>query len=682
MSTKYEFDDTRSAIGASQMSDEERGKMLKKFQKGGGHVLGEKALKSGGSSFLSKRRLAPHPSDLVRSTNLREGRPPPHDISASSKNKTRNKLRKEQKPREGFIDLFFFRLRCYLSGITNLAGKKVRSKFAVYITKDLKDGLSLIHRNLNHFFLGDQATIQKAVQKMDEMNPIYVEVLDHLYSLYDASDFQQIEEIVEEDPETDIQINRLITSIKSTYLRLYYILPWISTASKAVNLLYQFYVQNATEDKQLPRIKAKEMAKVIRNILSDSAKSYFLLICCDAKIVYEVSSKAFRDYIGFNQGDSPGKRAAGESCQLISVIRKKDQEEDEDTDGSEENSENEEEANPDPDEEEGGNPIVRTKEYKYGKALMDQFNPEKLRDKHDALKYYSLLSDLDKVLLSFLYFKEFDAEYSLLLTTKQIFYNIDLSYGVQKDYSKILPPIASTARNVEQVFEEYYSVYTDLKELEDNSGSNYINQTKREASLQSRINSQSNVVRQTISQYMQKVVSNFATLIASMREGKNIVVNMDDVLSFGGKLDKKKKLSGKKVKECITEAYCYSLALKYQIEEGLLYGLPVELKHTEAENMFKGFSELASTPAQDATPPDTPAQDATPPDTPAQDAMPPDVPAQDATPPDTPAQDATPSDTPAQDAAPPDTPAQDAAPGYSGSGCHAPGYSGSGCRAL
>ena len=657
MPTKYEFDDTRSAIGADRMSDGERDKMLKKFQKGGGHVLGEKALPSGSPSFPSKRRVVSHPPGLARPTKLREGRPPYYDKPDSSKNKTRNKLRQEQKPREGFIDLLFFRLRCYLSGVTNLAGNKVRSKFAVYITQDLKDGLSLLHRNLHYFFLGDQEAIQKAIQRLDEMNPIYVELLDHLYSLYNAYDFQQVEEVLQEDPGEDIQIFRLIHSVKSTYLRLYYILPWISTASKVVNLLYQFYAQNATKDKQLSRIKAREMIKVIRSILPDSARNYFFLICCDANAVYEVSSNVFRSYIGFNQYNSLGNRVAGESCQLISMIRKKDQEENEDISSSEETSENEEkEANPDSDEEEDGNPILRTKEYKYGKALMDQFNPEKLRDKHDPLGHYSLLNDLDKVFLTFLYFKEFDAEYSLLLATNQIFYNIDSSYGVKKDYSRILPPIASTARNVEQVFEEYYSLYTNLKKLEDNPEINYIYQTTGEAHLQSRINSQSTVVRQTISQYMQKVVSNFATLIASMKEGRNIVRNMDDVLSFGGKLDKQKKLSGKQVKECITEAYCYSLALKYQVEEGLLYGFPIELDETEAENMFKSFSETASTLGIGPTPPDTLAEDAAPSDTLAEDATPLDTPAEDATPPDTLAEDAAPSDTPAEDATPPDAP--------------------------
>ncbi len=570
MSGKYEFDKTRDAIGMDNISADERATMLEKFKNSGGEILKEKTFgKEKTSSFRKSRAIAS--DDRFRDIPSRSQKTS-HRGVASGKSRKKSKKSQDkwyQKPKKGFLDLLFFRIKASLSGTTSFTGNKIKENFAKFIVEELQSALLLLHGNLSYFFTGhhfiddNQQGIQKIIEKLDEENPIFLEILDHLHSLYNFSYFNKIDEALQSSSDGDISITKVIEPIKDFYLKLYYLSPWISTTPTIVNRLYQAYTQEFPEEKDAFKEKVKEMIKIINHVLKIAMKNYFLIICCDAKAIFEPTSKAFQNYIGFDPEASLGNRVIGEACKAMVFINQPNEPE-ENSDGSDTSKEEEEDDN---------DPITETKEYQYGKLLMSKLGPKKMREKHDSKHYHSSLEDLDKGFLSAMYFKEFDFEYSPVLITKQVHYNIDTSYGVKKDYSRILPELITSSRNIDQTFEEYSSMVKELKDLKSDPQGSYIEQSKRETVLQSKINSQTSVLKRAILSSLQKIVSNLATLIASMKEGKNIVLNMEDVLSLGGELDRKKKLSGRKIKEAITEAYCYSLALKYQIESGNLRGV-------------------------------------------------------------------------------------------------------------
>jgi hypothetical protein len=72
---------------------------------------------------------------------------------------------------------------------------------------------------------------------------------------------------------------------------------------------------------------------------------------------------------------------------------------------------------------------------------------------------------------------------------------------------------------------------------------------------------------------MENVSKSMAFLINDMKGAKQIVANMDDAVRFDAEFEKGKRLSGRTVKQCITDAYCYAFAFKERLANGDLFPL-------------------------------------------------------------------------------------------------------------
>ena len=108
------------------------------------------------------------------------------------------------------------------------------------------------------------------------------------------------------------------------------------------------------------------------------------------------------------------------------------------------------EEEPSPPKTESLDPVMQTKEYQYGMSLMKGLTPDQLRKKFYSHEKIEMLGDFDKVFLAHGYYQEFDREYSLVLTTKQIHFEIDYSHGLKKDYAKIMADLYTESREIEK----------------------------------------------------------------------------------------------------------------------------------------------------------------------------------------------------------------------------------------
>ena len=465
-----------------------------------------------------------------------------------------------------------------------------------------------IKKNIEYLLTHNPEAIKKTFTQLDEQNPAYIESLDHLYNIYQSLDFQSLSEYTDQSSKQNVLLDNVFSFIQNIYLKFYYLTPQFSNLIKGISLLSQLYMKNDFGDKSEFHIRTKETIKNVKYIFSHIINQLFLIICLYDKGVYHQNSADFRKYIGFDPKKLLGKREAGDDCKLFKVIDQvagqfdeqdtkekvfPDQDETNQTSNEVENTDNtEEQTQKSQDEkealaEEENNPILKTKEYKYGKSLMTQLIPTKLRAKHDASDNYSFLQDTDKVFLSFMYFQEFDQEYSFILTSKQIRYNPTYSHGIRIDYSKVLPDLYNESRIIFTTFEEYCTIQKDCKRHQEDKVLNSISHLKRENLLKAKLNSQAIVVRKEISKYISKVTTNLVSLIADLKEQKNVIENIEETIYLDRTVNSRKKLVGKKIKEGITEVYCYCLALKQRISfGGNLYGGDIHLTDAEMQKMY------------------------------------------------------------------------------------------------
>ncbi|MBE8436092.1 hypothetical protein IQA64_18365, partial [Leptospira borgpetersenii serovar Tarassovi] len=139
-----------------------------------------------------------------------------------------------------------------------------------------------------------------------------------------------------------------------------------------------------------------------------------------------------------------------------------------------------------------------SKELKYGLKLMRTLPLDQLRKKHDPRGEYEVIPSADKAFLTWLFFKEFDTEYSFVMTTKKIDIKPTIVNGAKVDYrEKMIDHYETTRASIEQ-FRIYDQYYKELKNHLKNPGANYIEASKKTTALETKRSQQSRNVRVTV----------------------------------------------------------------------------------------------------------------------------------------------------------------------------------------
>ena len=594
-----EFDKTREAIKLKDMSDAEREAMLKKFQQGGGKVLNERDEQKEAQQRkrnIDRRYIGLSNSDIASQSET---------LSSAQKESPapEEEVKNVSPPRRNLSDLILLYLKCYFISLTNITGTKVRRKFLLSIPGEFQKCLEKFHNHLNECILGRGENVLELLDALDDKSPVLIEILNHLYELYNMFDFNTITNVMEENRSKYIELSLTAREIRNIYRKLYYLRNYQKMSVKTVNEFFALYARSKEKTRISINSMKKEMLAGLRTIFHYMHNFYFLL-CCSERAIFKENSDIFRELIDFDPNEAIGQRSKQDPHKLRELAKEEysieaSEETDIEIEDWEEQPANDEaksthvEAteteNAPPPQEEHPDAVTQTKEYQYGMSLMEGLTPDQLRKKFYPGEKVDMLGDFDKVFLAHGYYQEFDREYSFVLTTRQIHFEVDYSHGVKKDYSKIMADLYTGSREREKAFEEYCSLVGEFKFSQARPISNYVEQSKRESLLKSRIDSQGRITRNLISDFLGQVASNLALLITDMkdRKEKGIISNMNQPIYFqGGSIEVQKKLNGKTVSECITGAYCYALALKHRIDKGDLFGGVIQMNEDEIKKTF------------------------------------------------------------------------------------------------
>lgn len=608
MGSKFEFDETRKAIGINQLSEAERKAMLEKFKAAGGKVLQEREIRpslnreENKAKTISKDRGS---SLKLPSERERERRRELLEKKEREKEREENQL----KPYKGPLSRFFIRMRCMLAGLTSFSGDAVKPRFMNFLSLDLRQALVEFNLTGNDLFFQNPQIGRKIIQALDKKNPLLMEVLEAAHRLYHAPTYSALTEFYQSHPGAATPLNSIANPLRSLFRSLYLVYPFQETLKKAFQYAFEVYLAETKNDqKEKWEAKRKKVIQDVKVVFEQAYPKLFQLICRLDETDYPPFSPLLEKALGITAADKLGKRRRGDNSHLgvgTSETEVTHAQEnllsdelqlsgDADTleNPSQEQNKTEKKEAPKP-----KNPILETKEYQYGFSLMKMLHPMLLRQKHDPKGKFKNLPNNDKVFLAYLYFLEFDQEYSFVLTTNKIKLNVDYSGGVKTDYKKILTDIYNESRTIIRTFEKYYEAVENLEKLKKNKlSSNYIEQSKLETKQQGHVDIEGRNTRGLIRTYMENVYKNLGKLIADMKGSKLIVANSDEIITFDKEFEGTKRLNGKSVQNCILEAYCYALALKERLEGGDLYG---GIIHLDEKEMVELFGEAYATSAKE-----------------------------------------------------------------------------------
>ena len=310
-----EFDKTRDAIGIGHMSNAEREAMFRKFKDSGGEVLDEHGKKKERQKQKRKpdQKIKPSreslPSKSFSSPHIQE------------KNSGFKKVRHPEIPKRNFSDLIFLYSKCFFLGLTNISCSKVKKKFLLTSVRELQRYLQLFRNHLNECILGRGENISELLEALDGKDPLSIEILNYMYELYDASDFDLIENIININVKRDVPLEHISNSIKNIYQKLYHLRAYQKMSVKTVNEFFNLYTRSREPTQNSLNFIRKEMLAGLRMVFYH-LQNFYLLICCDEKAIFDEDSDSFKAMIGFDETRIIGMRSRGEPHRLANLVQK------------------------------------------------------------------------------------------------------------------------------------------------------------------------------------------------------------------------------------------------------------------------------------------------------------------------------------------------------------------------
>jgi len=569
-----DFDRTKKAIGIGNLDEAARKNMFEKFKSAGGKVVNEKPSPQK-ENDPRKPRQSPKiiqgqvsRTEFDRSTGSRTGSRAGSRGSHTrggeegSKSSQANQTEKEL---GSFPNRLAIKLKCWFARVTPFGSRTATPSVMGIFARELKSAL-IEMRLAGNELLTNSSHSPKIAQALDKVNPTYLEVLAMGHKLYNESELEELLQPYNLAPDSYVPLEKIKSPLYSLFRKLYLLYPFQETYKKAINLAYEHLQKLEGKPSMIYNSRKKKLLSEVDSLFGTIYEKMYLLIIRSEEKNIPIVSRYMEQVLGIHPEDKPGHRLPGQS--LV-----------EDTQPAEATTQTKEEKK---DKEE--KPEV-PKEIAYGLKLMQIHSIEQLRKKYDPKGELSSIPDSDKALLTYLFFKEFDDNYSFVMTTKKIDLKQIHVNGTRVDYRQKLLDQYESARTVLDQFKIYIETYKEYMEHKANPGTNYIEASKKTSTLETKRGTHSRNVRAITKDFMLKTAAILQVLIQDMRTKREIVGNMDDIMQFD-LVESKKRLNNKPVKTCITDSYCFAKAFAERLEAGDLYGGVLELTPEQMKESF------------------------------------------------------------------------------------------------
>ncbi|MDZ4727277.1 MAG: hypothetical protein SH817_14060 [Leptospira sp.] len=578
-----EFDNTKRAIGVGKLDDSARKEMFNKFVSAGGEVLKEKP--DPAKEEENKRKAAELKTrqgtvsrggnDDSRSRNRSGGGRGSENKSSSSteSSKSANDAKLDyEKEISSFIARFSVKLKCWMGRVTPFGSSDLLPGFMHEFSTKAKQALIECNYSANEI-LGNSTHSPHVSAALDKINPMLVELIAMAQKLYNGPELTDITEPIMTAPESPVSIERVRSQIYSLFKRMYILYPYQETLKKSFLQAYDELQKVENKPSLIYASKKRKITAEIDNLYDTFFEKLYLVVIRAENKNIPLISRYMENLLGIQPEDRPGSRKTGENVPGGIDPKLKAEEEKAKKEEEKEKKESEKEE------------IPLSKEQAYGLRLMQMYSIPKLRKKFDPRNDLSFVPDTDKALLSYFYFKEFDDEYSFVLTTKKIDIKLTHVNGVKVDYRQKMLDIYESTRAISDQLKVYLDIMRELNKHKANPGANYIEASKKLTGIEQKRTGQSRTVRMVIKDFNQRTRDILLEFIKDMKSKKEIIVNMDEIISLDA-MESKKRLNKKPIKQCIMESYCYVMALAERIESGDLYGGLVELTPEQMKESF------------------------------------------------------------------------------------------------
>ncbi len=528
---------TKENIKVDELDEKTRKQMFEKFVQAGGKVVQDREK----PATRNSKPIKPA-SKIVRQS---QPKTPPKE----SRQQTIQRDEIFETWLQKKLSKLLIRLRLFFLGVTSLSADYCKPRFMDNLIHTYKTALLQFQVQYYHIFNPQYS--KQVIARLDQINPLYYELIVMISNIFDRTRFNEIEAL--QQSSDFVHVQKLRNYLLPMYKSLYILYPYI----ELIELSYRNALEiHASLENQKSALYEKR--KYIRNSLYITFYKFLprlhILFCHYHNVYIDITSPYIRTILQINDNDLPGKRKG------VKPVEK---------DEEQQMRQEQKELSEIP------------QHIAKGLSLMNISTGDIAalfpRDS------YVQANPADKAIITYALFKKFDDEFSIILTTNKIKYNIQFTDAGKIDYKNRLTDCYNELRKVTESFEEYQHVletYERIRAEKPLSNAQYIEYTKRLTELEKKKKVESRNMRMTTKAIMDRIAAELDILIHDMDEENKIIENPQDFLEFDVNLEAVHLLQNKKVYEAIHLAYFYACALSYRLSEGDLAG-DIEFKEGE-----------------------------------------------------------------------------------------------------
>ena len=388
------------------------------------------------------------------------------------------------------------------------------------------------------------------IRRMDAMRPIYFELVEMAGSIYDIQDIDPIVDHYTSFPDVPQKLSELYEPLMDIYRRLLVLHPFENTLFKGFEIGINLATRYAEQDKD-KSASYSSYRKKVKNDLYDLFHKLLprlhWLFCHYQGAIYDMGDPAIEKILGIKPSEKPGNRRLRKPDEETLLQREQLTAEEEDIRDS------------------------LPSAVRKGLELMAMLNMTIMRREFDKKNLFQDVPDADKILTTFLLFNEYDREYSPILTTSKIKYNMDFGGGGRSDYRSRMQDLYDYMRTCGDAMRDYaenMSLYELVRAEKPESNNQYIVYTKRLEAIKKKKAEAGRTARSRVKDYMEKVEETVSSLVEDMNTLQRYVANPQEELVFEPNIEGEKKINGLKVYEAIERLYAFVSAFVYRLSPG------------------------------------------------------------------------------------------------------------------
>lgn len=540
------IDNTKKNIRLHELDEKQRKELFRKFTDAGGEVLTERDARK--NLVIDREAQKKHQQRIdehyrsVKSTSVQQG---------NARKKGAASLKGKPLVEDTSFNKFRIRMRLRFMKVTGFNTLFFHEKFLNSFTGPYKSSLMEIQMAYLSLFKRDLNTGNRIMTRLDKASPLYFAVLERAGEMFEPMIIDQITERYLEFPNIPQHITDLRDLMMELFRPLFILKSYENTLSNSFEKAIDIY-SDIADSKNIKNLKKRDIRNALFIIFDKLYPRLHTLFCQYYGILFDENDRRIEELLGITPAEKPEGRRRG--YKSSSLTADPVQPEPEQVSPQDEAEEPEMDAS-----------------VKDGLKLMYGLDFGSLRKIYDRKNRFELIADNDKTLLAYLLFAEFENEYSVVLTTNQIKFNVDFSSNLKSNYRETLQDLFNRMRKCHEAFLSYYESYASYCKVRDDrpvSNEQYITYTKRLDEATKRKNEIGNQCRYIMRVFMDNVSHVLSELVDDMNSRQSHINNPQDVIELFYEIEGEKKLKDKRIYDAIQIVQKFAAAMAFRLTPG------------------------------------------------------------------------------------------------------------------